>query len=163
MASVRVSQELLSIDREFISHTFRAFEAGLIGLISEVRRESPVFEGDLREGFQGVGPGFISREIQASLVNATPEAIFRIRGRGPGKFPLYGERSNLGRWARAKGIPAFVVARKIARFGTDRWINNENILGIDRTSLPGEEIIRRDSILLRTGDIIAESINEFRI
>ncbi len=34
--------------------------------------------------------------------------------------------------AALKGIPAFLVARKIYRLGTDRYISGENIAGIDK-------------------------------
>lgn len=58
---------------------------------------------------------------EGAVVNLTPNAYNRLRGRGPGRFPPFQKGSPLEQWAKAHGIPAFLVARKIAREGTDRW------------------------------------------
>jgi hypothetical protein len=53
----------------------------------------------------------------------------------------------LGRWATAKGIPPYLVARKIAQQGTDRWRQGAkgNILNLNpqtQTVEPGGEMER---------------------
>lgn len=68
---------------------------------------------------------------EGSIVNTAEASLFRIVGRGPGKFPPYGDGSPLARWANAVGIPPFLVARAIAERGTERWRDRRNILGID--------------------------------
>lgn len=68
---------------------------------------------------------------EGSITNNADAGYFRIVGRAPGKFPPYGEGTALNRWASAVGIPAYLVAKKIAEQGTKRWRDKRNILGID--------------------------------
>lgn len=52
-------------------------------------------------------------------VNPTAKhAKFAHDGRRPGRMPPFGEGTSLASWARRHGIPAFAVARSIARKGT---------------------------------------------
>lgn len=60
--------------------------------------------------------------------------MYAVEGRGPGKFPPYHDRSHLARWARTRGIPPFLVARKIAREGTERF--KEGPLHFDKDGQP---------------------------
>lgn len=62
-----------------------------------------------------------SFELQATIRNSSEHTTYAARGRGPGKFPPYKPGSPLAAWAVTKGIPAFLVARKIAREGTKLW------------------------------------------
>lgn len=66
-----------------------------------------------------------------SIVNTADNAYNRIVGRAPGKQFSFEEGSALQRWCAAVGIPPFVVMRKIANEGTQRWRFGKNILGQD--------------------------------
>jgi hypothetical protein len=82
---------------------------------------------------------------EGAIVNRSEASYFRIVGRAPGRFPPFHQGSALERWAAATGIPAYLVARKIARLGTERWRSGNNILGLDpRTGAidPNNEGIR---------------------
>lgn len=59
--------------------------------------------------------------FRGAIVNYSDRAANRLEGRGPGKFPPFSKGTPLARWAKSKGIPPFLVARKIAREGTERW------------------------------------------
>ena len=75
-----------------------------------------------------------SFELQATIRNPTPYTLYAATGRGPGKLPPYKSGSPLAAWAVTKGIPAFLVARKIAREGTKLWQQGDgnNPTGIKR-------------------------------
>ena len=66
-----------------------------------------------------------------SIVNTADNAYNRIVGRAPGKQFSFEEGSALQRWCAAVGISPFVVMRKIANEGTQRWRSGKNILGQD--------------------------------
>ena len=110
----------------------RSWDQNIARGAQEVQLRTAVFDGDLRAGYRAESSLFRSGEISGTLSNNTPNSLFRERGRPPGKFPPFFPGSPLERWARAKGINAFLVARKIAEQGTERWRKNENALGIDR-------------------------------
>lgn len=59
--------------------------------------------------------------FDGAVINKAANARNRLEGRGAGKFPPFGPGTPLAAWADAKGIPPFLVARKIAREGTERW------------------------------------------
>lgn len=86
---------------------------------------------DIVPGRPTVGIADLSWRDQ--IVNSLPDASFRVAGRGPGGFPPFQRGSALAAWATVKGIPPFLVARKIATLGTDRWQTGQNILGMDRS------------------------------
>lgn len=69
-------------------------------------------------------------------------------------WPPFGEGSPLARWARAKGIPAFLVARKIARRGTSPQKYMERAVEHVRSNVIPEELRRLgDSISRNWGRI----------
>ena len=103
----------------------------------ELQRASPSgATNELKEGWDIIPAKrrSSSLDIQVVIVNNAQNAEFRIRGRGPGKFPPFGDGSMLAMWARLKGIPPFLVARKIAREGTDRFQagDGNNFAGLKR-------------------------------
>ena len=68
------------------------------------------------------------------LYNTAPNSYYRIVGRGAGKMP---PPKKLEQWAKRKGLPkgtGFVVAKLIARSGTERYRSGQNVVGIDPTS-----------------------------
>lgn len=101
-------------------------------LAAKFRQQSPVgVTGELRDNWRTT-----SKRFEATIRNDSDQAFQRVVGRGPGKFPAYGESTPLGKWARLKGIPAFLVARKISREGTERWKEQRNFAGLDREGNP---------------------------
>ena len=104
--------------------------------------ESLAGNWDIVPGRATIGIRDLSYEDQ--IVNNLPSASYRVAGRAPGKFPPWGPGSTLERWAIVKRIPAFLVARKIATLGTDRWITGQNILGMDRSgNIPEDSPVER--------------------
>lgn len=103
----------------------QAADTALLELADYLQRESPVgATGELKASWDVV-PARKARgvipEVLGKVVNNADASEFRIRGRAPGKFPPYGEGTPLHRWAAAAGVPAFLVARAIAKRGTERW------------------------------------------
>lgn len=105
-----------------------AFDVALIELADYLQSRSPKGVSPGSESLAGswdIVParkerGVISR-VFGTVVNKSKDSGFRIRGRGPGKFPPFGKDTGLAKWADAKGIPPFLVARKIALEGTKRY------------------------------------------
>lgn len=119
-----------------------AVDTALLELADHLQRESPrgvSRGGNSLAGSWDVKPARKRRgllpEVFGTIVNTAEAAEFRIRGRGPGKFPPFGEGSPLAAWASAAGIPAFLVARAIAEKGTERWRTKDNILDQDPVTL----------------------------
>lgn len=119
-----------------------AFDTAMIDLAIHLQQSSPRGVSSGRNSLAGgwdVIPAKKRRglipEVIGQVVNTSTDAEFRVRGRGPGRFPPYEKGSNLEKWAQAAGIPAYLVARKIAREGTDRWKKRDNILKQDPVTL----------------------------
>lgn len=127
---------------------------GALDLATELQQESPVgVSGDLKGGWD-----VEIKKFEVVVVNRTPNALERTVGRAPGKFPPYGENTPLGKWARSKGIPAFLIARKIAREGTDRWKEQRNFAGLDREGNP-----YRGGTIDRARDELARKLKNIRV
>lgn len=105
-----------------------AADTALVELADYLQRESPrgvSSPGDSLAGNWDVKPsrkvrGFIP-EVMGTVTNNAVAAEFRIRGRGPGRFPPFKEGSPLAKWAAATGAIPFLVAKSIAEKGTQRW------------------------------------------
>lgn len=68
------------------------------------------------------------------LYNTAPNSYYRIVGRAAGKMP---PAKKLEQWAKRKGFPkgtGFVIAKVIAKRGTERYRSGQNVVGIDPTS-----------------------------
>ena len=104
-----------------------ALDDALIEMAQYLQENSPRGVSPINESLKGSWDVIPARKLrgimtyEGSVVNLAERAINRLEGRGPGKFPPFGKGSNLEKWATSKGIPAFLVARKIAREGTERW------------------------------------------
>lgn len=122
----------IDLARTFETKVQSIIEDEAIALADQLQQESPVgATGELKGGWDVR----VSR-LSVTVLNTSDAALFRIRGRGPGKFPPFGEGSPLARWAALKGIPPFLVARSIARKGTKRWRDKSNFAGIDYDGKP---------------------------
>lgn len=128
-----------------------AFDEALVEAAQFLQENSPKGisppSGSLRGGWEVK----LSRKMrnifrfEGFLYNTVPTAINRLHGRGPGKFPPFAKGTPLARWAESKGIPPFLVARKIAREGTKRWREegrNNPYIGINLKSRIGSQMIR---------------------
>lgn len=112
-----------------------------LDLADELQRRSPVgATGELRRGWDVKQPrkASFSFEISMSVTNSAPDALQRIAGSPPGtradlvQLSQWVASKNIARGRAAKRI-ALLIAQKIHRLGTDRWIDGGNQeLGIDR-------------------------------
>ena len=107
--------------------------------VEELRSGSPVgATRQLQEGWQSTPArksGNVS-EVSVKITNTAPNAYYRIAGRGPGGFP---PSAPIEAWVRAKSLAsgekevrsrAFLIRRKIAREGTERWKAKRNWAGL---------------------------------
>lgn len=117
-------------------------DAALLEMAQYLQENSPRGVSPIQKSLKGSWDIVPTRKIrnfpryEGSITNIAENAIYRFNGRGPGRFPPFGPGSPLAQWAAAKGIPAFLVARKIAREGTERWKQGSRrpTLGLDRES-----------------------------
>lgn len=82
---------------------------------AEAKRQAPVFQGHLR---RSITTGAVQVSGNTASIEVGPGVSygrFVEYGRGPGKAPPL---SAIAPWAARKGIPAFVLAKAIARRGT---------------------------------------------
>lgn len=122
-------------------------------LRQKLEDESPVgATGRLKIGWQSV----FSNDFEAVILNTAEASLFRVIGRGPGKPPPIGK---IAPWAALKGIPAGAVATKIAKYGTERWISGENIVGFKKRS--GTEL-KPNSPPLQTANEIAKQFQALK-
>lgn len=92
--------------------------------------DSPVAFGGIRNGWERTssGNGF---DVEYVIENKEDYSFFGIVGRGPGKKPPI---APLKRWSRLKGMSPYAVQKSIADKGTQRWRDNLNAIGWDRTT-----------------------------
>ena len=122
-------------------------------LRQKLEDESPVgATGKLKMGWQSV----VSNDFEAIILNTAENSLFRTIGRGPGKPPPFGR---IAPWAALKGIPTGAVVNKIAKFGTERWITGENIVGFKKRS--GTEL-KPKSPPIETANEIAKQFKALR-
>lgn len=138
MVKVNVAQNLdfTVIEQSLNAAYRRALEIAVLELLDYLEGVSPRGVSQESESLRGNWTFAIQRTRGAFLADAiiqndADNSLFRVIGRGPGKMPPHRQGSDLERWATAKGLPAFLVAKTIAQKGTQRWRDNDNILGID--------------------------------
>lgn len=124
------------VERLIGEKSLECAETVAIDLGAELQEETPVAFGNAQQGWDvdSTGSGF---NWAVTVSNAVEYIYYAIAGRGPGTPPPAGPGSALDRWARLKGLArgaAFGIARKIGRFGTDRWQSRQNALDIDPTT-----------------------------
>ena len=143
MFNVRISESIDfdNILNKTINKQYRdALDTALTEYTDWLQRNSPRGVSPASESLAGGWDIEFSQKArnqlfaEGAIVNRSEASYFRIVGRGPGRFPPFHQGSALERWAAATGIPAYLVARKIAQQGTDRWRSGKNILGIDPRS-----------------------------
>lgn len=106
--------------------------------VEELRRGTPEgATGQLAAGWDYV-PARKSagvKEFRTTIVNTAENAQFRIVGRGPGKFPPGAPieawvKKKVGGTEREVKSLTYLIRRKIAREGTERWKAKENWAGL---------------------------------
>lgn len=90
-----------------------AIKSSLLDIEGRAKSFAPVDTGGL-----GNDTVVDADERGGSLIFKKNYAVFVHEGRAPGSFPPFKKNTSLEKWARRKGIPAFLVARKIAKKGT---------------------------------------------
>jgi hypothetical protein len=98
--------------------------------------------------------------IRARITNDSPNYVNRVAGREPGKFPPLKPltdwvevKLNIYDPKKAKAV-AYVIGRKIAREGTNRYKTKKNFAGLN---LDGS--LQADSIIKETEKAIARRIH----
>lgn len=115
----------------------------------------------LAEGWDLIAPrkSTIGFEIGASIVNRTPAALYRVVGRGEGKFPPL---EPLREWVEVKlgetdpkriRAIAFLIGRKIATQGTNRFSQKRNYIGLN-----ADGTLTQDSIVLEYQKLIENTL-----
>ncbi|MBD2370957.1 MULTISPECIES: hypothetical protein [Leptolyngbya] len=103
-----------------------AIETRFIDAAATLQSDTPQDTGKAA-GAWDINTRLKGKDIELTIVNdaktetGQPYGLLALEGRAPGKFPPYGDTSHLARWAKVRGIPPFLVARKIAREGTERF------------------------------------------
>ena len=142
----------------------RVFDDVALDLADQLQQESPVgATGQLAAGWN-VTPAKRSPatfDIRVFVTNSAPKALQRIVGQGPGPLMSPSEMDDLADWAEAKGMPrtvALPIAKKIAKFGTQRWRDRENFAGLDRRGrpMPGSPILEAEDEIARRVQMIAD-------
>jgi hypothetical protein len=141
----------------------KAFNEAIQEGVNKVRAETTMDTGDLRNGYRLNKTVLKGGEFSGQLQNTTPNSLYRERGRGPGRMPPFGPGSELNKWARRKGIVAFLVARKIAKQGTERWRKNQNALGIDRSSTVNDIKVKQGGIAASIAPKIVDTIRKINL
>lgn len=141
------------------SKVYDTYTDALLDAAQEFQENSPVGStGDLKAGWsvqnspKKLAFGF---EIRSNITNNSSAAINRIAGRAPGSPPPV---QPLVDWTIAKGLAtnpkkalgiAFAIRNKIAKKGTDRYINKDNWVGInpDGSRIPGGRLDMLESAI----------------
>lgn len=116
------------------------FEEELLETADYLQKESYVgATRQLKEGWTVTPPkrDAFTFSLRASIYNTADNAIFRLAGRAEGRFPPI---ESIFIWVTSKLEPdpkqarriAFLVARKIASSGTQRYRDRTNVAGINR-------------------------------
>ena len=109
-----LDQAIARFDRLQVASALKAgIRKSIFTLEARAKKETPVgVSGFLRNAYRENFDG-----LKGELVNTKEYARYVHEGRKPGKMPPIGP---IALWARRKGlaIPAFVIARSIAKKGT---------------------------------------------
>lgn len=165
--NVTVDARLLNLADEFAAQCRAIVDEESLNLAVELEARSPV--GATKQLSQGWDIQQTSRrrnnlDLRFRIVNNADAALFRLRGRPAGRMP---PSEALEQWVRVKlrvdpqrvKSVAFLVARKIAREGTKRYKEQDNILGID----PSTGELKPDSPVRDTERAIASRINALQL
>jgi hypothetical protein len=126
-----------------------AIESAALDLAIELENNSPVgATGDFKRSWDvEVDP--MESSVRVTIKNTDPVGQFKAIGRDAGGMPPI---EPIRAWVAAKGLPAnavYLVRRKIAREGTERYRSGENVIGANRdNTIPPEKIAEyRDRLI----------------
>ncbi len=115
----RKVQRMLTIAPQKIKAAKREIlNRGSIMTQAEMRINAPVFDGELR---RSIRPKWQSADTVIVFSDSKHAPTVELGRRPNGKTPPYHEGTPLAKWVKVKmgaGVPAFLVARSIARKGT---------------------------------------------
>ena len=145
----------VNLDAPFRKRINEIFNKHALDAADKLQQNSPVgATGDLSKGWDIIPARRQSSsfDVSVNVINNVPNALNRIVGRAPGKFPpeapilAWVQKKLKPEPKRAKGI-AFVIRRKIAREGTQRWKAKQNFAGLDLKGkpLPGSPIAKAEA------------------
>lgn len=161
---ITVSNSLLNLSDKFQGENRAIYNEVLEATAADLRARSPVgATSELKSGWTVIAARRAIGSLRASIVNRAPGARFRIVGRGPGKMP---PREPIEKWVVAKGggsaaerrSRVYLIRRKIAREGTDRWKDNDNFLGINR-----DQPVNEAEIFQRAKQEIINRVNNIKL
>ena len=90
----------------------RAIKNSVLGVQRQARKNAPASEGQLRATIHEK-----HNDTEGEVFSGVKYGIFVHEGTKP-HWPPFHEGSSLATWSRRKGIPPFLVARKISQRGT---------------------------------------------
>lgn len=127
VSEIRITGNLEQWARSLPIAIQKTLEDEVINLADELQRNSPEgATGDLKRGWD-----VQSGKLSVTLRNRSKDAYFRVVGRKAGKFP---PSKPIRAWVLSKGLPpglTYVIQRKIAEQGTERYRSGENWAGIN--------------------------------
>lgn len=130
MAKGAVTPEPMEWARQCEVLTLLPFNVAVAAGANQARAGTPIgVAGNLKNSWVQTSARFANDEYSASIFNRSEYAVYGIMGRGPGKFPPFGPNTPLAAWANKRGITPFLVARSIAKRGTQRWRDKTNWVG----------------------------------
>jgi hypothetical protein len=134
MFEIKVTGNKTADLKKFSQDIAEIIDDEILNLADQLQQQSPIGATlELKKGWDVKPSEITPNSVKAAVLNKAPNALQRIAGKkAGGRFEDYKPGSDIAKWAILKGIPAFLVARKIFRFGTDRYISGENIAGIDK-------------------------------
>lgn len=151
------------LDAQFRKRVNEVFNRHALDAADELQKNSPVgATGQLKKGWDVIPARrqSSSYDVSVNITNNAPNAVNRIVGRGPGKFP---PEAPVLAWVKKvinpeprklKGV-TFVIRRKIAQVGTKRYQAKQNFAGLDLNGrpLPGSPVAKAEAK-------IAEELNQ---
>jgi hypothetical protein len=122
-----------------------AFESAILDIADEFQQNSPVGATGLLKSSWDVNVTENTNGLVGIIVNNAPASRYRALGRGSGGFPPI---EPLTDWVKVKIEPdekkakaiAFLIGRKIAREGTERFKNNQNPFYLNRDMTKKDEL-----------------------
>lgn len=166
---INIDADLLSLVDVYTEEARKVLDDIGLELADELQQASPEgATGGLKKGWDVIASSRRRNtlDVRFAVVNKTPASLYRAIGRGPGRIPPFDEGSAIDQWVRkVQGISdpkerksrRFLIARGIARRGTKRWRDKDNILGLDPVTgqyMSGSPVLKkRDEAIARIQSI----------
>ena len=113
------------------------FTDGLLDIADNFQRTTPVGSTGILKRSWDIDVIKTEGNLTGKIYNTAPNSFHRLLGRGSGRMPPI---TPLFEWTKAKIEPdekkakriAFLIAKKIGRSGTQRFVKNKNNLGLNK-------------------------------